>query len=399
MTTVEISGDGQNNIGMQTIQTSLSDFQRTIRVPGRIVGQPEHWRMAVAAPVNSVVSEINVTAGESVDPGKLLCKLRVSDDELITRQTNLLEQVGQLEFVRRDEERLRSAVDAGGAAAKSLVERQHELRRLEISVAAAREGLGLVGLNNEQIETIINDRKLIGTMPVVAPGHHADEVCDDLPHTLTVSQINIVTGQRVTTGEALLTLGDYCKLQIEAYASESETPYIYRVLNENLAIAAILNPVGTSERNEKEQRLDGLKLLYIAPELDPQTRSLRLVINLDNEAVHESEVGGRKFTTWRYRPGERLEVLLPLEVWTKRIVLPADAVIQDGAESVVFVKENDTFIRHTVVEEYRDTNSVVLKEGALPIGEYVVTQGAFRVHLAMQNASGAKIDPHAGHSH
>ena len=395
MASVEISEEGQDNIGLRTVQTALSDFQRTVRIPGRVVGRPEHWLMAVAAPVDGVITDIGVTVGESVEPGKSLFKLRVTGEDLIDRQTNLLEQVEQLVVVRQEEDRLRGVVDSGAAAGKSLLERQYERQRLEAAIRAAREGLELVGFGDEQIGTIIKDRKLVGKLTVMAPGHHEDECCEEV-HTLTVAKLNVVTGQRVATGESLATLGDYCKLQIEAYAAESDAPYLNHVLSDNLPVAAVVSPAGIGT---KERQIAGLKLLYIDPELDSQTRSVRFVVDLDNEAVHESELEGRRFTTWRYRPGERAEILLPLEVWTDRIVLPAEAVVQDGAESVVFIKDGNLFLRHPVVEEFRDTNRVVLKEGSLDEGVFVVTRGAFRVHLTMQNASGGAIDPHAGHSH
>jgi membrane fusion protein, heavy metal efflux system len=46
--------------------------------------------------------------------------------------------------------------------------------------------------------------------------------------------------------------------------------------------------------------------------------------------------GERKFEQWRFRPGQRLYLRLPLEHWPDQLILPAQAVVVDGPNAYVF---------------------------------------------------------------
>ena len=82
------------------------------------------------------------------------------------------------------------------------------------------------------------------------------------------------------------------------------------------------------------------------------------------------------------------------------VVLPAPAVVQDGAETYVFQRFGDHFDRRAVRVDYRDPLSVVIaQDGALKPGDVVAASGAQQLHLALKNKAGGAVDPHAGHNH
>jgi multidrug efflux pump subunit AcrA (membrane-fusion protein) len=109
---------------------------------------------------------------------------------------------------------------------------------------------------------------------------------------------------------------------------------------------------------------------------------------------------GQRFINWRFKPGQRTQLRVPVEEWTERIVLPAEAVAQDGAETYVFQQNGDHFDRRPVQVEYRDLTAVVIaRDGSLFPGERVALSGAQQMLMALKNKSGGGIDPHAGHTH
>ena len=60
------------------------------------------------------------------------------------------------------------------------------------------------------------------------------------------------------------------------------------------------------------------------------------------------------------------QIKVPVEQWTERIVLPVEAIAQDGAEFFVFEANGDHFDRRAVHVEYRDQDWVVIaNDGAL----------------------------------
>ena len=148
-------------------------------------------------------------------------------------------------------------------------------------------------------------------------------------------------------------------------------------------------------------KIDGLKLLYLADKIDPETRAFRFYLKLPNEIVlDQKSPTGHRFLEWRYKPGQRLELSIPVEKWTNRIVLPVDAVVEEGAEMYVYRQNGKQFQRVPVHVEYRDRKSVVIaNDGTLFPGDVVAASGAYQIHLALKNKSGGGIDPHAGHNH
>jgi multidrug efflux pump subunit AcrA (membrane-fusion protein) len=110
--------------------------------------------------------------------------------------------------------------------------------------------------------------------------------------------------------------------------------------------------------------------------------------------------GAREFVGWRYKPGQRMQLEVPVEEWPDRIVLPATAVAQDGVENYVFRENGDHFDRAPVHVEYRDPQRVVVaNDGTLFPGDRIAMSAAQQLQLAIKNQTGGAIDPHAGHQH
>ena len=109
---------------------------------------------------------------------------------------------------------------------------------------------------------------------------------------------------------------------------------------------------------------------------------------------------GPRALSWRYKPGQRVQLRVPVEDWPERIVLPAEAVARDGVENYVFRSNGDHFDREAVHVEHRDPRWVVVaNDGTLFPGDRIALSGAEQLQLALKNKAGGGVDPHAGHSH
>jgi len=122
---------------------------------------------------------------------------------------------------------------------------------------------------------------------------------------------------------------------------------------------------------------------------------------LPNEKQRDDkQADGRRFIGWRYRPGQRVQLQIPVQTMDSRIVLPIEAVAQDGVETYVFVPNGDNLDRRCVHVEYRDTQwAVIANDGSLFPGDMVAISAAQQLQLALKNKAGGGIDPHAGHNH
>ena len=182
----------------------------------------------------------------------------------------------------------------------------------------------------------------------------------------------------------------------ETDAFEQDIPAITEVATASKSITAVLDAPGGLGRH-----VEGLRIAYVADRVAAESRTLRFYVTLPNEAISTPHADGSKhLLTWQYKPGQRMQLQVPVEEWTERIVLPAQAVAQDGVENYVFRANGDHFDREPVHVEHRDPQWVVIaNDGTLFPGDRVAMSAAQQLQLAIKNKSGGGIDPHAGHNH
>ena len=181
-TSLTLSVQAQGNIGLtpESLQpVQLATFRRSITVPGIIVGRPGRTRLEISTPMAGVITHVHAVQGEAVDPGTLLFELRITAEELVSTQTNLLRSVGELDVENREIARLSKATESGAIPQKTLLERQYAKEKLEVLINAQREALRLHGLSERQIDDIATNHRLLRDLQIVAPGrdhHGADEL-------------------------------------------------------------------------------------------------------------------------------------------------------------------------------------------------------------------------------
>lgn len=393
--TLQLSEQARKSIGLTLHTVNKRDFERTVVVPAVIIERPGRSTITVSAPITGIVTRIYPIPGEAVAPGAPLFDLRLTHEDLVEKQSQLLRDLEQLDVVKQEVKRLEDVTRSGAVAGKTLLERVYEQQKVEADIRAEREALLLHGLTEQQIQMVETERRLVREMVVTAP--EPDETHPAVRHEdyLQVGPLSVQRGDHVTTGTPLLTLTDHCLLYLEGQAFEHDAEDLNRAANENLPVSVLIEASDDGKRSVPD-----LRVLYVENEVQRDSRALKFYVPLPNEILrNEQTADGHRFIAWRYRPGQRVEVLVPVERWPNRIVLPAEAVIQDGVESFVFCVDADHFDRRSVHVEYRDQQWVVVDDdGALKVGDQVAARGAYQIHLALKNRA-APADPHAGHQH
>ena len=203
-------------------------------------------------------------------------------------------------------------------------------------------------------------------------------------------------GRFVAAGDVLCKLANYEELNIEGQAFERDLSAINEVVEQQRDVTVSLDA-----KESDPVTLQGLKVLYMDDVVDSLSRTVRFYVSLRNQFLREDKSPeGRRFVYWQFRPGQRCQINLPVELWANRIVLPIEALANDGAEYYVFEVNGDHFDRRTVHVEYRDEKSAVIaNDGALKVGTQVARSAAHYLQMALKNKAGGAVDPHAGHNH
>jgi len=391
-----LSKQAEANIGLKLVRVQLRSYDRKITVPAVVVERPGCSQVQITAPLTGLVSRIDCIQGEAVTPGTGLFEVQLTHEELVQAQADFLQTAEQLAVVRSELARISRVVADGAVAGKTLLARQYEQRRLEAALHALRQRLLLHRLAPEQVDRILATRTLFRDLAVKVPSPQCAAASGNGPRVFTVQRLEVQPGQHVEAGQTLCVLADHAELYVEGRAFEEDIPALDRAAAEGLGVEAVFQ-VGDAG----ETKVPDLKVLYLSDTVDLQSRAFSFYVALPNRKVRDTGERARpRFVDWQFKPGQRARLMVPVERWTDRIVLPADAVVQDGPEAYVFEHNGDHFDRRPVHVEHRDRDSVVIaNDGSLKPGVQVAAAGAYQIHLATKNKNGTPIDPHAGHNH
>ena len=392
---IALSANALRNVGFQPIQIEPTTFLKTTTVPAMVVERPGRSQIHIAAPLTGLVTKIVPIQGAAIEPGSPMFEIRLTHEELVTAQSNLIRTAENLDVVNREIARLR-AIGEGLIVGKRILEQEYEKQKLEAGLRAERQSLLLHGLEENDVESILRERKLFHLITVNAPANDHDGGACREDHPYHVQELPVKLGQQVEAGQVLCVLADHCELYIEGRAFEDDAARLREAARNGWKVSAAIL---AGDRATEE--IDGLKLLYLADHVDPQSRAFRFYLRLPNQiALDQTDSNGIRFLDWRFKPGQRMELRVPVEQWEKRIVLPVEAVVDEGAETYIYQQNGDHFDRVSVHVEYRDQRSVVIaNDGAVFPGDIVAARGAYQMHLALKNKSGGGVDPHAGHDH
>jgi multidrug efflux pump subunit AcrA (membrane-fusion protein) len=396
VTSLVLSDQARKNVGLTLVTVQPRDFQRTVAVPAVVAERPGRSRLTVSAPMTGIVTRIYPIPGEAVAPGAPLFELRLTHEDLVEKQTSLLRDLEQRDVIQREVERLEEITRSGAIAGKTLLQKVYERQTIEASIRAEREALLLHGLSEDQVASIEANRRLVREILINAPAPDESHSSEEHQDYLQVAELSVQRGDHVNTGGPLAILTDHCELYIEGMAFEQDAHALTKATQQSLPVSAWIESNG-----DGTQELSNLRVLYIQNEIERDSRALKFYVSLPNQLSRsDTSQDGHRFIAWRYRPGQRVDVMVPVERWTQRIVLPVDAVVKEGAEWFVFQQNGGQFDRKPVHVEYRDQRwAVIASDGTLFPGDIVAASGAYQMHLAMKNKAGGGVDPHAGHNH
>ncbi len=406
----------------------LSTYRRSITVPAVIVPRPGRSQIIVASPLNGIVTHVHAVTGEAVLPGALLFEVQLTYEDLVETQTLYLKTLSELEVEEREIARLDQATQSGAISGRSLLERRYAKEKLEAHLRSLREALRLHGLSERQVDAIGTEGRLLRDLRVLAPDidrHDEDEELhlsqnpyrsvslaypadsDSAKEAATEKQepleqkplvvegLQVHKGQAVMAGDKLCALSDYSLLFIEGKAFEQDVPVIAKTAEQGWTVEAVFPGISGATR------ISDLKLAFVENTIDSDSRTLSFFIELPNQTTRDDfNSAGQRFLSWQYRLGQRLELRVPAELWENQIVLPIEAVVNEGAEWYVFQQNGNRFMRIPVHIKHRDQSSVVIaNDGSIFPGDVIALKSAHQMQMALKNSLSSGVDPHAGHTH
>ena len=373
-TTLLLSEQAQKNLGIVAKPMKTESFWKTIDVPGMVVERPGVSDVEVVAPAIGTISSILHFPGDTVRPGESLFNFRLLGETVHQAETDLYKAVKALALTEAQRQRLVAAGDA--IAQARVVEVENEQARLEASIKSFKYELRHHGLSENDVDRVAQG-SFVDNIPIVVPPvtrppdspHTADSStsahntapADTTP--LEVQKLTVSTGQQVEAGQSLCVLSNHKLLAIEGRAFRDETPLLERSLKSGWPVVVDFQESAADDWPAIET---SLPIRQISNTIDPVTRSFTFLLNLQNQSK-SIDREGRAQLIWRFRPGQKVRLRVRVDELKDVFVLPADAVIREGADAYIFTQNVNTFERRAVHVIYQDRDHVVLaNDGSLP---------------------------------
>ncbi|MDA0660820.1 MAG: MchE protein [Planctomycetota bacterium] len=391
-----LSPQAQKNLGLVSKPIVLQPYWRTIQVPGVIIDRPGVTDRGVTAPAVGVVTQVHAFAGDTVRPGEKLVTLRLFSEYLQNTQSELFKATRETELIKEERARIQALANAGSIAGNRIIDLDQRIRRQDALVQAYRQDLLTRGLAPSQIGQI-TEGNFVATIDVVAPPflNGVGEQRDIRPVAFVdgggaeefgyeVQELKVDLGQQVQAGQLLSVLANHQSLYIEGHAFKQEAPNLERAAQNGWSIRVEFAEDDSRHWPPLDQSFE---IRHLANTIDAANRTFDFFVPLTNQS-RAYDKQGKTFIVWRFRPGQRVRLHVPVEQLENVIVLPAAAIVREGPETYVFRQKGNRFSRlpvHVILEDR--LNVVLANDSAIAPGVELVQGSAASLNRVLRAQS------------
>ncbi|MFK7777433.1 MAG: hypothetical protein QM501_04845 [Gimesia sp.] len=403
---LKLTPQARKNLRLVAKPATLKTYWRKIQIPGAIVDRPGYSDRGVTSPAVGVVTQIHAFPGDTVRVGDRLFTLRLFSEYLQKTQKDLFSSARETEFVKEELNRLRPLLKKGSIAKAKIIALENQLSRQAAIIQGHRQDLLTRGLNPEQIDSIAVG-KFVSTVEIVTPPliNRRGNSPGMQPTTFRlldkqhskfayeVQELNADLGQQVQAGQLLSTLANHSLLYIEGHAFKREAPFLETAVQNGWKISVEFAEDDPAHWPVLDQKFE---IRHLSNVIDTKSRTFDFFIPLMNQS-RSYQKRDETFVVWRFRPGQRIRLHVPVEELKDVLVLPAAAVVREGPEAYVFQQNGDLFNRIAVHVLHEDRLNIVLdNDGSVTPGVYLAQNGAASLNrvLKAQAASGMRADVH-----
>ena len=329
--TVMMTLDKQQLIGVRTGRVAWQPLERTIRTTGQLTA--DETKIAhVHVKVNGWIDKVYVDyVGKLVQKGEPLFTL-YSPDLVATQQEYLIAKRGQVTLGN-------SPFKDVSAGSNSLLE-------------ASRDRLKLWDISDEQLRKLDETGEVVKNLTFYSP------------ITGFVTDRKAFPQSAVTPDTELYTVSDLSTIWANADVYEYEVPFVRVGQEVELELSYYAG-----------RKWHG-RISYIYPNVDPQTRTVKVRIELPNP-------------DFELKPQMFANVQLAINYGTK-LVVPSQAVLDSGTEQFVFVAHDEGMFEPRKITVGAQVGDQTIVLSGLKEGEEVVVSGNFLIdsESRLKNAMG-----------
>lgn len=401
---VKLSERARENLGLRAAPAKPQNYWRTIDVPGVIVDRPGITDNGITSPLAGVITKVHALEGDIVQPGQALFSIRLISDYLQRAQLDLFKAIREVEILKTEINRLRPLADSGAVPGSRLIELEQQINRQHSLIEGQRQDLLSRGVSASHLKQI-ESGEFLTSIDIVVP----EVPKSDFEFTTVsfesesnnlfesgffeVQSLQVSLGQQVDAGQLLAVLANHNTLYLKGIAFKKESSALARAAERGWRLQIDFTDDAAQDWPEQSQEF---QIRHLANTTDASSRTFEFFVPLRNQ-FRTYENDKRLFVLWRYRPGQRVRIQVPVEELNNVIVVPTEAVVFEGPEAYVFQQNGDLFNRLSVRVLHQDRLRVVIaNDGTIQPGQYLAQGSASSLNrvLKAQAASGMRADIH-----
>jgi RND family efflux transporter MFP subunit len=335
---VELGPDDLKKAQLQTVHVDMGETVSTLRVPGNV--NPDEYKEVHVTPlVGGVIRQVPVVLGDHVRRGQTLAV--VFSSELAAAESEYLAMKAELEADHKKLQRTQNLVKLGAASQQEEEEVTADHEGHEAHVRSEVERLKLLGATQGQINSLKQAEQIDANLSVPAP----------ISGILLTRTANL--GLVTNMSQELFTVADLSTVWVMASINEKDFSTVH------------VGTTATVTAQAYPGRVWKGRVVYIQPQVDPNTRTAQARIEVAN-------------------PGESLRLDMYMDVaFTaesgKGLTVPEAAVQAIGEKQYVFlpVKDSDGSFAVRRVRLGPASNGYYPVLDGLKLNDEVVKDGSF----------------------
>lgn len=408
---LELGPQARKNLQLVAKPARATNYWRSITIPGIIDDRPGISDRGVTSPAVGAVAEIHVYPGDTVRTGERLVTIQLFSEYLQSTQTQLFKSIQEIALLEKELARLSSAASSGAIANSRVIDLRNDIQRQEILVKTAKQELLTRGLTPTQIDRVA-EGEFTSSIDLVAPPprtldaapvsrqpssvNRASDLIDDQRDddiAYEVQSLAVELGQTVQAGQLIADLANHQSLYVVGHAFKREAGFLEQAAQENRPVEIEFADENADFWPPLEQTFE---IRHLSNSIDPESRTFDFFIPLSNQS-RSFEKEGETFLVWRFRPGQRTRIHVPVEPMQGVFVLPTEAVVREGPAAYVYRQNGNLFNQIAVQILHEDRRQVVIaNDGSITPGTYLAQNAAasLRRVLKAQSASGEQPGLH-----
>jgi cobalt-zinc-cadmium efflux system membrane fusion protein len=317
----------------------INDVRGTLQVSGRV--QTDASRIArVGSPVAGRILKLYAFEGETVRAGTVLATLHSTN--LSDTQMSLIKAYSDQTLAEAATKRAEQLVAADVIGRAELERRRAELVQASAEASSYETQLRGLGMTDSQMKSLQNTRKLSADYPIVTP------------RSGTVLERKVTVGQVVQPADPAYTIADLSSVWIVANVPEEEAGMLRKGLEVSVKIPA-----------QPQQAIHGV-LSYVAPTVDPATRTVEVRMDLPN-------------THGLFKPDELASMTFGGHT-ERKLTVPQTAIVREENKDYIFVQTAANRFMLREVELGDESNDERVVTGGVTASERIVLDGAFHLN-------------------